>query len=123
MTMARVLVVDDSRQMRANLRMILGNAGHDVVLATTGREALDLVREAPPDAVVIDTVLPADDGVATLRALRAGNPDLPILLLLGLAPLGHLEAALAAGASAYQWKAPLDRDALLAWIAKATGQA
>jgi CheY-like chemotaxis protein len=121
--MARVLVVDDSRQMRANLRTILGNAGHEVALATTGQEALALVLEAPPDAVVMDSVLPADDGVATLRALRADHPDLPILLHLGLVPLGHLEAALAAGASAYQWKAPLDRDALLGWIAGATGPA
>ncbi|HKH23503.1 MAG TPA: response regulator, partial [Solirubrobacterales bacterium] len=67
---ARVLVVDDEPQIVRGLRVILQNAGYRVEEATTKKEALDAVSVRPPDAIVLDLVLPDGDGIEVTNDIR-----------------------------------------------------
>jgi CheY-like chemotaxis protein len=69
--MATVLVVDDREINRSLARTLLGYAGHTVLEACDGSEALDLVRSAHPDLVVTDVLMPVMDGYELVRELRA----------------------------------------------------
>ena len=59
----RILVVDDEPAVRAAVDRALRLDGHEVALATDGREALDIVAGAPPDAMVLDLLMPRVDGL------------------------------------------------------------
>jgi DNA-binding response OmpR family regulator len=67
----RVLVVDDQDDIREMARLVLNGAGYEVVTASSGREALTMVRAASFDLVLLDINMPELDGWATLRLLRA----------------------------------------------------
>ena len=74
----RVLVADDSRFMRGILSRALKDAGFDVVgQAADGDEALALCRSLKPDTMTLDLHMPGTDGIAVLKALRAGGNGLP----------------------------------------------
>ena len=80
----RVLVVDDDDAIREVAQMALEMvAGWDVDLAATGQEALDLSRAAPPDALLLDVMMPTMDGPTVVAALRADarTHDVPVVLL------------------------------------------
>ncbi len=80
--MPRVLVVDDEKDLRSLLEYNLVQAGFGVVTAENGREALERVRESPPDLVLLDVLLPDMPGTEVLKALRRTSPrPLPILML------------------------------------------
>lgn len=67
--MARVMIVDDSPTDILNLRNILQKAGHDVVEASNGHEAIDLIRSEQPDCVLMDVVMPGINGFQATRTL------------------------------------------------------
>ena len=77
---ARVLVVDDEPMVREVVTAYLERDGYRVQVATTGPEALDALRSAPPDLVVLDVMLPGVDGLEILRRVRA-DADVPVILL------------------------------------------
>ncbi len=84
--MARVIVVEDDDTLLQTLRYNLQRAGHEVGICTNGSQAVDLIREQPPDLVVLDLMLPGLDGLEVCRTLRRepANPAvrrLPILML------------------------------------------
>ena len=66
----RVLVCDDEPQILRALRVVLREAGFEVVPAATAEEALDRAAVQPPDAAILDLVLPDGDGIAVCKALR-----------------------------------------------------
>jgi CheY-like chemotaxis protein len=101
---ASVLTVDDSPVVRADLRLILEDAGFEVCpAARDGVEAIDLAREHQPDLVLIDLGLPRVDGVeATRRILR--EHDVPIVALTGYRDGGLVDRAIGAGAVAHVLK-------------------
>jgi len=68
---ARILVVDDVAQNVRLLEAVLEAHGYDVVPATAGDAALELVISAKPDLVLLDVVMPQPDGYAVCRRLRA----------------------------------------------------
>lgn len=78
--MARILVVDDDGHIREVVRFALTRAGHQVHEAADGRAALDLFAQAPFEAVVLDIVMPEEDGLEVCRKLRARS-TVPILFL------------------------------------------
>jgi DNA-binding response OmpR family regulator len=83
---ADVLVVEDEQSLLQTLRYNLARAGHEVRLCTDGQVALDMVRENPPDLLLLDLMLPGLDGLEVCRQIRqsAANPavsQLPILVL------------------------------------------
>src|ERR1043166_9992023 len=84
--MADVLVVEDEESLLHTLRYNLSRAGHEVRLCTDGSVALEMVRENPPDLVLLDLMLPGLDGIEVCCRVRAevANPavsQVPILML------------------------------------------
>jgi len=80
MTNASILVVDDEAQIRRVLRSTLTFRGYTISEATSGEEALDLVRKVKPDLILLDVNLPGMSGVETCRELRRSS-DAPIIML------------------------------------------
>jgi DNA-binding response OmpR family regulator len=80
-----ILVADDSPAVRRMVSARLIADGHEVVEAEDGKEALELVFENPPAAIVLDKVMPKLDGFEVVRRLRehAATKDLPIVMLTG----------------------------------------
>lgn len=100
---AQVLIVDDEALMRAILRDILEESGYGVLEAGSGPEALQLVRQARPDAVLLDIVMPGMDGFATCAALRRlpEGEHLPVLMITALEDAAMIDRAYAVGATDY----------------------
>ncbi len=65
-----MLVVEDEQSLLQTLRYNLSQAGHDVRLCTDGRRALEMVRENPPDLMLLDLMLPGMDGLEVCRHIR-----------------------------------------------------
>jgi two-component system, OmpR family, response regulator MprA len=103
----RVLVVDDDRAVRDALRRALTLAGYEVRLAEGGAEAIELVAEALPDAVVLDIGMPEIDGLEVCRRLRLLGNRVPILMLTARDAVSDRVAGLDAGADDYLVK-PFD---------------
>jgi CheY-like chemotaxis protein len=103
-TAARVLAVEDDPIVRADLRLILEEAGFDVCPdARDGIEAVELARAHRPDLILIDLSLPGIDGIeATRRILE--ERDVPIVALTGHRSGGFVERAMEAGAVAHVLK-------------------
>ena len=76
-----VLIVEDEPAIADIQRLYLTREGYDVVVATTGEDALDLVRARRPVAVVLDVGLPGIDGVEVLRRLRSDGDNTPVLVV------------------------------------------
>lgn len=81
----RVLLVEDQAHLRTVLTKVLKRAGADVISASNGEEALRLARTQPPDVLVTDVVMPLLSGPELVRRLRAGRPDLAVVLMSGYA--------------------------------------
>jgi two-component system, OmpR family, KDP operon response regulator KdpE len=96
----RVLVVDDEPQIVRALKVVLREAGFQAVAAETATEALDLAAVRPPDAAIVDLVLPDGDGVEVTRRLREWS-DMPILVLSAMGEEEQKVRALEAGADDY----------------------
>jgi two-component system KDP operon response regulator KdpE len=96
----RVLVCDDEPQILRALRVVLRDAGFDVVPAATAREALDRAAVQPPDAAIIDLVLPDGDGIEVCRSLREWS-RMPIIVLSAVGDEEEKVRALEAGADDY----------------------
>ena len=96
----RVLVVDDEPQILRALRVVLREAGFEAVPAATAREALDAAALRPPDAAIVDLVLPDGDGVEVTRALREWTRA-PIIVLSAVGDEDEKVRALEAGADDY----------------------
>jgi len=80
-----ILVVDDEEAILDVVRRFLEIAGHHIVGVTSGQDALDHVRRVRDiDLVILDLMMPREDGLATLRRLRQARPQLPVLLCTGL---------------------------------------
>jgi two-component system KDP operon response regulator KdpE len=78
---ASILVVDDESAIRQTLRVTLGTVGFDVAEASTGEQALALIRGGHYDAVLLDMNMPGMGGMIACREIRRLAPRLPILML------------------------------------------
>jgi two-component system, OmpR family, KDP operon response regulator KdpE len=99
----RILVCDDEPQILRALRVILRDAGFEVVTATSAEEALDTSAVHPPDAAIVDLVLPDRDGVEVTRLIREWS-EMPILVLSAVGEEAEKIRALNAGADDYVTK-------------------
>jgi two-component system OmpR family response regulator len=109
-----ILVVDDDRGHRLLLAQLLDQNGFRPSLAVSSATALKLVTTVEPDLIILDVMLPDEDGVAFCRRLRAIS-NMPIIMLTALGQGSHRVAGLNAGADDYVAK-PFDPDELLARI-------
>ena len=99
----RILVCDDEPQIVRALRVVLREAGFQVIAASDGEEALDHAALQPPDAAIIDLVLPDIDGVEVCRRLREWT-SMPIIVLSAVGDEVEKVRALEAGADDYVTK-------------------
>jgi two-component system KDP operon response regulator KdpE len=97
---ARVLVVDDEPQIVRALKVVLREAGFEAVAAETAAQALDIAAVRPPEAAIVDLVLPDIDGVEVTKRLREWS-EMPILVLSAVGEEDQKVRALAAGADDY----------------------
>ncbi|MFO7246252.1 MAG: response regulator transcription factor [Thermaerobacter sp.] len=97
----RILVVDDDRRITSVLRRGLERAGCRVTAAHDGPEGLRMAQEDPPDAVVLDVMMPGMDGIEVCRRLRSVQPDLPVLMLTARDEVPDRVQGLDAGADDY----------------------
>jgi CheY-like chemotaxis protein len=81
--MARILVVDDDELLRNVLVQSLQRAGHAVTSAGDGLEGFRSFRAEPPDLVITDIVMPQEDGVGLMMALRQEAPEVPVIAISG----------------------------------------
>lgn len=82
--MSKILVVDDEERMRDVLGRFLTKVGYEVVLASAGTEALEIILKTPGiDLAVVDMKMPSMTGVEVLRKIREKNIQLPVILLTG----------------------------------------
>jgi len=112
MTSPRVLVVDDEPQIVRGLKIILRSAGYTVEAAQNKAEAMAALASRPPDALVLDLVLPDGAGVDVCREVRSWS-RLPIVVLSAVGAEREKVRALDAGADDYVTK-PFGTDELLA---------
>jgi two-component system, OmpR family, KDP operon response regulator KdpE len=117
----RVLVVDDEPQILRALSITLKARSYDVVVATSGKQALAVAAQSAPDIVVLDLGLPDLDGIDVIRGLR-GWSKVPIIVLSGRSQGISKVDALDAGADDYVTK-PFNVDELLARLRAVTRRA
>jgi two-component system KDP operon response regulator KdpE len=103
MTGERILIVDDEPQIRRALRTALIGHGYQIDVAEDGEAALAAIAAHPPDAVVLDLVMPGRDGFAVLRDVRSWS-RVPIIVLSARGQEGDKVAALDLGADDYLTK-------------------
>jgi two-component system KDP operon response regulator KdpE len=99
----RVLVCDDEPQILRALRIVLRDAGFEAMPASTAKEALDVAALHPPDAAIIDLMLPDGDGIEVTRTLREWTKA-PIVVLSAIGEEDEKVRALEAGADDYVTK-------------------
>jgi CheY-like chemotaxis protein len=102
--MARMLVIDDDPSIRSLIAGLLEACGHSVVTAENGRAGTKAFEQDRIDLVVTDIVMPEQEGIATISAIRRLSPSVPILAISGSNTVGrhgdYLHAARVLGASA-----------------------
>lgn len=114
---AKILIVDDTADNRDLLSRRLKGGGYEILTADNGATALELVRSAAPDLIVLDWMMPGLSGIDVLRAIRRQHShlDLPVIMATAKDHTDDMVVALGEGANDYVVK-PLDFPVLLARI-------
>jgi DNA-binding NtrC family response regulator len=107
--MSHVLIVDDEPSICWGFRELLTDEGHEVSVASSAEEALELADRVAPDAVVLDVRLPGRDGLSTIQDLRRRVGPAPIIVITAFGNLDTAVRALEEGAYDYVTK-PFDLD-------------
>ena len=104
--MAKILIAEDERDIRDLIAFTLRFAGHEVVAAANGEEAVQMAPEANPDLILMDVRMPRMTGYEACRAIKA-NPDLrdiPIVFLSAKGQESEIQTGLEVGAEEYLLK-------------------
>lgn len=111
----KVLVVDDEIDVRNLLNYNLSKAGFKVILSGSGLYAIELIKVDPPDALVLDLMMPGLDGIGVCRILRSheGTNSIPILMLTARSQLDDRIQGLENGADDYVTKPFSPREVIL----------
>jgi len=109
----RILAVDDDASVCEFYEQALKLLGYDVECAANARKAKEALAKKKPDLILMDIMMPEQDGISLTRELRAApaSSDIPIIVVSGLADAGTLNDALLFGAVDYMVK-PIDVDVL-----------
>ncbi len=106
----RIWVVDDDPELRRLLSTYLGEQGYEVRCMADGAQLMARLEGQRPDLLVLDLMLPGDDGLSLLRRLRDGADDLPVLMLTARADAVDRIIGLEQGADDYLAKPFLPRE-------------
>ncbi|MBX3247911.1 MAG: sigma-54-dependent Fis family transcriptional regulator [Myxococcales bacterium] len=117
---ATILVVDDEKNIRRTLRMVLEGAGFDVLAEESAEAGLEVLAREEVDLVLLDVRLPEMSGIEALERIRARpeTRDLPVIVISGHASVAEAVQAVQAGATDF-FEKPLDRDRVLVTVRNA----
>jgi len=105
----KILVADDESIIRMGLRTMLTALGHEVLLASNGREALEFVRTVHPDLALLDLQMPLTDGLEAAKVIARKHP-MPILILTAYSEQDLIEKAAQLPIQGYLVKPVNERD-------------
>jgi len=117
---ATVLVVDDEKNIRRTLRMVLEGSGFNALDASSAEQCLDMLKENEVDLVILDVRLPKMSGIEALERIRSvpETRKLPVLMVSGHASVAEAVQAVQLGATDF-FEKPLDRDRVLVTVRNA----
>ena len=100
--MGKILIIDDEPYILLMLKKMLEKIGHEVELASNGREGMEMFRNDVVDMVITDIIMPDKEGLEIILEMKQSNPDLKIIAISGggrISPESYLECAKHFGAS------------------------
>lgn len=97
----RILLVEDDAETQAHIARSLGDVGHVVETAASGREGLRRITESAYDLLIVDRMMPEIDGLSLVKAVRATGAQAPILMLTAMGSVADRVEGLEAGADDY----------------------
>lgn len=115
--MAKILVTDDAAFMRMMLKNMLAEAGHEVIEAGNGLEAIEQYEMHKPDAVTMDITMPEMEGIEAVRELIKRDPNARIVMCSAMGQQTMVVDAIQAGARGFIVK-PFQKDKVIAEISK-----
>jgi len=109
-----VLLVEDDKFLRRACEKSLRQQGFNVRTAMDGEEALQVIRNSPPDLILLDILMPRLTGTEVLRALKADEAmrDIPVIILTNSSKESDIQEINALGVAGYQVKANLSLEEL-----------
>lgn len=113
--MANILLVEDDELVRDMLTQMLQRASHQVLTATHGEEAIEVLKKAHPDIMITDIIMPKMSGITLISEVKNRHPAMEIIAISGggrLDPTGYLDLSESLGATA-SFEKPIDKAALL----------
>ena len=114
-----ILIVEDDTKNMTLFRDLLGVSGYSTILASGGKEGIELAKAKKPDLILMDIQMPGMDGLEATRILKADatTSGIPVIALTAYAMKGDKERMLKAGCDGYLAK-PIDTDEFLQEVAK-----
>ncbi len=121
--MAKVLIAEDERDIRELITFTLRYAGHEVIQAANGEEALALTREAVPDLIMMDVRMPKMTGYEACRLIKADDKikHIPVVFLSAKGQETEIQTGLEVGAADYILK-PFAPDQLIKRVSEILGR-
>jgi two-component system response regulator (stage 0 sporulation protein F) len=115
MIMATILLVEDDDLVKDMLTQVLQRANYKVISAANGEEATEVLKNAEPDLMVTDLIMPKKSGMTLISEVKNKHPNMEIIAISGggrLDPTGYLDLSESLGAT-ISFEKPIDKSALL----------
>jgi DNA-binding response OmpR family regulator len=119
--LTKVLIIDDDVAMKDLVRLMLDRESFDVITASTGEDGIEAVRKHRPDVIVLDLLMPGEDGWQICRKIRKSS-QVPIMILSALNIPGLSSRVFDVGADEFLIK-PVSAGVLVAYLRKLTRRA
>ena len=120
--MSRILVIDDEKEVRASVCLILGRSGFATIEAPNGEEGIKVFQKDRPDAVLLDLKMPGMGGIECLQELKKIDPDVPVIIVTGHGDVPTAVEAIKLGAYDFILKPP-DFNRLIVLLRRAVEKA
>ena len=114
--MTHILVVEDDRLLGQSIKAGLEDEDYTVDWAIESQQAFDYLAQKQPDMILLDIMLPGEDGYQILKKLKATNSEyahIPVVMLTNLGQIGQMERAMELGAEDYVIKSNIDLEKLV----------
>jgi two-component system nitrogen regulation response regulator GlnG len=118
---ARILIIDDDKQICVILSELVKKEGFEAVTAYEGEKGLNIVRSEAPDLMLVDMILPGMDGMEVMRQVKEIVPELPVVFITGHADARGAVNAIKAGAHDYLSK-PFDNHEVIRVVHRALAE-
>ena len=119
MAKSYILVVDDDETIRVLVESILQKEGFETVAAENGKDCLNILKSAPPTAIILDWEMPEIDGLEVLKTIKADEKtkSIPVMMLTSKNNIADVSECLEAGANDYSAK-PFDHNGFIMRVRK-----